>query len=95
MRRPVTGPSVNPQWAWPTASHNPFCPGAGPITGRESGKHGRAPSQVRSSARAPIGKSFLACGISRSNCTGVGAASRGANSTPVVSRMPCSIGVIR
>ena len=33
-----------------------------------------------------------AAGNTRSNCTGVGAASRLANSAPVVSRMPCSIG---
>ena len=44
--RPVAGPSVRPQCAWPMASHRPGKPGARPITGRESGKHGRLPSQV-------------------------------------------------
>ena len=38
-------------------------------------------------------KQLARLGISRSNCTGVGGASRGANSAPVVMRMPCSIGV--
>src|ERR1039458_8720476 len=37
IMRPVAGPSVSPQWAWPMASHNPLKPGARPITGRESG----------------------------------------------------------
>ena len=50
ISRPVTGPSVSPQWAWPKASHRPACPGARPITGSESGKFGRAPSQGSSSA---------------------------------------------
>ena len=58
------------------------------------GKHGRLPSQVLSSARSPSGNSSRAFGMMRSNCTGDGAASRAANSTPVVMRMPCSIGVI-
>ncbi len=53
ISRPVTGPSVSPQWAWPMVSHRPGRPGARPITGRESGKHGREPSQVLSSARSP------------------------------------------
>jgi hypothetical protein len=35
------GPSVKPQ-----ASQRPGRPGARPMTGRESGKHGRAPNQV-------------------------------------------------
>ena len=45
--------------------------------GRESGKHGRLPSQVLSSARSPSGNNSRACGMTRSNCTGVGGASRG------------------
>ena len=73
----------------------PFKPGARPITGRESGKHGRQPSQVVASARSPSGNNSRAGPMMRSNCTGVGLASRGANSTPVVMRMPISIGVIR
>ena len=48
--------------------------------------HG-SPRSARRAETAPC-----ACGISRSNCTGVGGASRRANSAPVVSRMPCSIG---
>src|ERR1044072_9531496 len=43
MSRPVTGPSVSPQWPWPNASHSPVCPGARPSTGRESGMFGRRP----------------------------------------------------
>ena len=55
---PVMGPSVSPQWAWPMASHMPLMPGARPMTGRESGKDGRQPSQVLSSARSPSGNNF-------------------------------------
>ena len=63
-RRPVAGPSVSPQCACPIASHRPACPGARPITGRESGKHGRLPIQVLSSARSPSGNNARARGIS-------------------------------
>ena len=80
IKRPVTGPSVRPQCACPIASHRPLKPGARPITGRESTKQGRLPSQVLSSARSPSGNSSRAFGISRSNCTGDGGASRAANS---------------
>ena len=59
---------------------------------RESGKHGRRPSHGSLSTGSPSGNSSRAFGISRSNCTGVGGASRAANSAPVVSRIPCSIG---
>ena len=45
------------------------------------------PARRSETARAPVG-------IRRSNCTGVGGASREANSAPVVSRRPCSIGTI-
>ena len=62
IMRPVAGPSVRPQCAWPTASQRPAWPGAGPITGRESGKAGRLPSQVLSSARSPSGNSSRAFG---------------------------------
>ena len=40
-------------------------------------------------------KQAVAAGIRRANCTGVGGASRAANSAPVVRRMPCSIGVMQ
>ena len=60
------------QYPCPTASHSPDSFGTRPITGRESGKHGRLPIQVLSSACSPNGNSSRARGIMRSNCTGEG-----------------------
>ena len=96
IMRPVAGPSVSPQCAWPMASHRPARPGARPMTGRESGKHGRAPSQVFVVARARRAETARAPSASCGRTAPASAcASRAANSTPVVRRMPCSIGVIR
>src|SRR6267154_2068331 len=53
--RPDTGPSVRPQWAWPVSSQSPGWPGARPITGRESAKHGRDPIQGCASIPSPSG----------------------------------------
>ena len=72
MRRPVAGPSVRPQWPWPQASQRPRWRGAGAITGRESGKQGRAPSQGCASTGSPSGNSSRAAGMTRASWTGVG-----------------------
>ena len=63
-----------------------------PITGSISGKQGRAPIQGLASTGSPSGNSFCARGSARSTWTGVGGASRWANSAPVVRRMPRFIG---
>ena len=61
--------------------------------GSMSGRQGRRPSHGSASMRSPSGKISRASGSTRSSCTGVGGASRNANSAPVVRRMPFTIGV--
>jgi hypothetical protein len=69
--------------------------GALPITGSMSGRHGRAPIHGFASTGSPNGNSARARGSARSTWIGVGGASRRANSTPVVRRMPRFIGASR
>ncbi len=58
-----------------------------------SGVHGRNPSHGSASSRSPMPNASRASGSARASCTPVGGASRGAISTPVVSRRrPPSIG---
>ncbi len=92
IKRPLTGPCVKPWCWWPKSNHKPRCRGAGPITGSMSGKQGRAPIHGSASRRSASGNSLRAIGSTLSSCTGVFGASRRANSTPVVRRMPRVIG---
>ena len=62
--------------------------GALPMMGSMSGRHGRAPFHGWASTGSPSGNSARAFGSASSTCTGLGGASRRANSTPVVRRMP-------
>ena len=91
---PVTGRQRQPlQWPWPNASHSPFWPGA-------PAEHGQRVRHVRAAAEPRLGLVRLAHreqfpGVAAAPCRSAWRwrASRLANSAPVVSRMPCSIGV--
>lgn len=67
--------------------------GAGPITGRMSGRHGRRPSHGVSSVRSPkAGNSLRAVASQRPSWIWLPGALAASNSMPVVSRTPRAIG---
>jgi len=52
--RPVVGALVMPLWPWPKASKMRASLGSGPITGSESGVHGRRPIQSLAPANCKV-----------------------------------------